>query len=488
MTAQVVRSPLPAPLLAPILAGSLLALAGGYWDDAWHTERGRDEFLIAPHIAIYGGIALAGAALALWALLAVRAEGRPAVLRYRPLALAVLAVVVTLASGPIDNAWHLAFGRDAVIWSPPHTLGIAGTAALGVALLIELAQRDAHWARLLRPAAGAFVLAALCFLVVEYETDVPQFDPLWYLPVLALASSLALAIVRAVGDERWSASQAALVHLAFIALVCLLLLALGYDTPKLPLLLGPAVVLDLASRRGAAAVPTALAYVAALYLLYVPSLNWLGEGVRLDADDILLGLPLAAVAVTLALACVFGSRFSPPRPAAVASALLGIALLFPAGARAHDPGQGDEAGTMRLDARVAGRTITLDARPRSGCEVEGAQLVARRAGDTHRARLDRTGCRFSGALEVDEDGRWFVYAELDRGGDTVESWLPVKVGERGGRFLEERRYAYVVEEQAGGVAKAIADVLLYLGVLGLLLAMVAVVRNAAWRRPAMTSR
>ena len=28
-------------------------------------------------------------------------------------------------------------------------------------------------------------------------------------------------------------------------------------------------------------------------------------------------------------------------------------------------------------------------------------------------------------MTVDEDGRWFVYLELDRGATTLESWFPI---------------------------------------------------------------
>ncbi|MFX4975024.1 hypothetical protein ABTB64_19535, partial [Acinetobacter baumannii] len=92
-------------------------------------------------------------------------------------------------SAPVDNFWHVAFGRDAVIWSPPHVLGIIGTAGLAAAILLELARSPQPWARPLRWVAAALLLAAFSFLVVEYDTDVPQFPAVWYLPVLALGSS-----------------------------------------------------------------------------------------------------------------------------------------------------------------------------------------------------------------------------------------------------------------------------------------------------------
>ena len=206
-TTATARAPLVLVLVA--YAGAASALIGGYWDDAWHTERGRDDFFIAPHIAIYAGIALAGASLTLWALLVARRQGPRAVWAHKPLVLALLSVSVTLASGPIDNLWHLAFGRDAVIWSPPHMLGIAGTLALAASLLVELASRPERWAIPLSVVAGALVIAPAAFSTVEYDTDVPQFSELWYLPVLGFAAAIAFAMVRLASPLRWAATLSA---------------------------------------------------------------------------------------------------------------------------------------------------------------------------------------------------------------------------------------------------------------------------------------
>src|SRR5919108_2598444 len=121
---------IPAWLFPPFILGATLALGGAYWDDATHTEKGRDSFLIPPHIALYAGVTLAGAALVAWALLFARRNGMRAILGQKALLLALLSVAVTLGAGPVDNAWHLAFGRDAVLWSPPHVLGAIGSAAV----------------------------------------------------------------------------------------------------------------------------------------------------------------------------------------------------------------------------------------------------------------------------------------------------------------------------------------------------------------------
>jgi hypothetical protein len=76
-------------------------------------------------------MATIGAVVAAWGLLVLRrSHSLAAVLRQPPLLLAAAGGTVTLAALPIDTAWHAAFGRDAVLWSPPHMLAIFGSLAL----------------------------------------------------------------------------------------------------------------------------------------------------------------------------------------------------------------------------------------------------------------------------------------------------------------------------------------------------------------------
>jgi hypothetical protein len=115
---NVTTAPVPVGLVAA--GGSAAALFATYWDDSWHTDKGRDEFAIAPHLLLYGGVLVASLAVAAWGLLAWRragwgAAGVRAVLGQPALLLAGIGGATTLLSGPVDNAWHEAFGRDAVV-------------------------------------------------------------------------------------------------------------------------------------------------------------------------------------------------------------------------------------------------------------------------------------------------------------------------------------------------------------------------------------
>ncbi len=478
-----IHTRVPVWVVLVAFAGATAALAGGWWDDAWHTERGRDAFFIAPHIAIYAGIAASGGALSLWALLTAHTHGIAAVWRHKPLTLALLSVTVTLASGPIDNAWHVAFGRDAVIWSPPHMLGIAGTLALGAAILAELAGRPEPWTRPFAVIAGGLVLASAGFATAEYETDVPQFDELFYLPVLGFAAGIALVLIRTAADTRCAASLAALAYTAFIALVGGFLALVGFPPPALPLLVVPALVVDLAHARRWPPVLTATLYTVALHLAYVPVRNLLGDGVRFDTGDVLGGAALtwAAVYAIFRVAAGPSSRERPrlrtPLAGAGATALL-LTLAIATPALAHDPGQGEDAGTVALRVSADDHDVTLVARlPARVCARTAPHaLVARRAGRTLRAPLAKRGCRLEGAIVLPDRGRWFVYAEMRRDGERVESWLPVDAGRGRHTVSEPSRYAYVPRIQSGTLIKDISSIVLYGAMLALMYATFRLIR------------
>lgn len=370
-------------------------------------------------------------------------------------------------------------------------LGIAGTLALGAALLAEFTGRPESWAGPMGVFAAALVLAAAAFTAVEYETDVPQFDAAFHLPVLGFAVAVAMTLIRSADDHRWAAVRATALYTVFTLLVGGFLLALDFPPPALPLLLPAALAVDLADRRMLGPPASAALFTAALYLAYVPVRNLLGEGVRYDEADVALGIGMtfAATLTVFAVArpAAAGHRRLGGGGAAAAVALVGAVafLAAPSPASAHDPGQGEEAGTMALRVAAEEDRVVLSARLRRAvCErTTPVALVARRAGSELRAPLEKRGCRLSGVLTVSERGRWFVYAETLRDGRPVEAWLPIVVGYGNTEIAEADRYAYTPPAGSGGAAKVVAGAIVYAGVLALLCATFLLVGAGSRPRP-----
>ncbi|MGP4045367.1 hypothetical protein [Streptomyces sp. 2A115] len=75
------------------------------------------------------------AATAWWGIGRIRGRGLRTALTDPLLRWAVVSAGAIGISAPADEAWHTAFGRDAVLWSPPHLLAIVATFALAVTLL-----------------------------------------------------------------------------------------------------------------------------------------------------------------------------------------------------------------------------------------------------------------------------------------------------------------------------------------------------------------
>lgn len=424
--------------------GAVIALTATYWDDSWHTDRGRDEFAIAPHLVLYGGVLMTSLVIAAWAVSAWRAapSGRVGSFLGDPaLVIAGIGGVTTLASAPIDNAWHEAYGRDAVLWSPPHLLAVAGTLALAVGIVSGLSRRPTRLGQMAGLLAGAAVFGALQVPVAEYDSDVAQFSTIWYLPVAAFGLCLALALVEDHLPGRWEPTLAAGIYTGLRAGIVGLLGVLGFSSTAIPPLIIVVVIAALGNR--VARAPRLVLVGALAPLVWWPAL-WLQSATttavpfgELPAGIVLGALAGFVVAVIHGdLAITTGAR---------RAALGVVALVLPLAAlgtgakpaAAHDPGQGEEVETGRLVVeRRSGRadlTFDLDGPCRG---LRAVATVARRAGSTRRGslRLDTSGddrCQVAGTVTGLTDGRWFIYAELaDSRRRTLEAWLPVRSSER----------------------------------------------------------
>ncbi|MEW1839405.1 hypothetical protein AB0392_15760 [Nonomuraea angiospora] len=416
------RLPLASAAAAVVVMAGLVSLFATYWDDAWHTDIGRDDALIPPHLLLYGSVAVVGLVVAGWGLLALwRTRSLIAVLRRPPLLIAGIGGLVTLASAPADAWWHEVFGRDSVLWSPSHMLTVFSTLALIGGVLAGLrpaAPLPLWWA------GGALLLGSAVMSVLEFETDVPQFSEALYLPVLLVASMYVAILLRALSPDRHLVAGAVVVYVLARLVISVLLAAMGRTVPDLPLAVIGLAAIDLPWRRPFIAYAAGAAGVAATTLLSA------GVGLSSVSFDAVLG-PAAVVLIGFCGVLLLMGRRA--RGAAAVALLLGLSVpvLVPKPASAHDPGQGQIVGTAVLTAGSDGAgTVTLTV---EGCvNLTPQRIVARRAGQEIAGPLTQLtgGCRSSGQVRVDPAGMWFLYAELRDPNGTVETWLPVETEDR----------------------------------------------------------
>lgn len=465
-------------LILTALTGSISGLFGIYWDEAWHTDIGRDTFWSPPHLFIYGGIAAVGLAVAVWTWIGLR-SGK---IR-RPMVIAISGALLTIASGPIDEWWHVAFGRDAVVWSPPHMAALVGVILLVGSLLIEGARFPGRSGRAFATLASAGLLAAVLIAVYEYEGDVPQFPVVLYLPLLAGLSSLAFAMIRRVRQGvTLPATRAAAAYTGLMIGVVAILALLGHSLPVFTIILGPAIVFDLAGRRRSQVVRAVL-FSASLFALYVPYLNLVQRGVYIPAGDVAAGLP-AAVAISWgALIAVEGVQRIPRRAAVAVTTML--LLMIPGTALAHDPGFGDDVAEVRLDAEVIGTTAVITGQV-GGADcpsLEAIRLVGRRAGRTMEGDLSVSKCTLSGSVELPDRGRWFIYTELVQDGAPLEAWIAANVGSSETAFQRDTTL-YLASIRTSPLSKYMVGLALYAVALGALVYMVRTVHTVGRAIPA----
>ncbi|NYF29695.1 hypothetical protein [Microbacterium sp. JAI119] len=393
-------------------AAAAAGVGSAYWDDSWHTTLGRDSTFIPPHLLLYASILTVGVVIAGWGwrrLAATRSVA--AVFRTPGFALAVAAAVATAAAAPADAFWHTAFGRDAVLWSPPHLLSVIGTLCVLIGLLTGT---DRHVPAPPRIALAAGVLGAALIIVMEYDTDVPQFTETLYLPLL-LATTLGAAwVITTLVPGRTRLVLVVAVYLVFRVVLWVLLTTSGWLAPDLPVAVAggrprrdhPATagLRDRDQQR-----PTHPRRL-------VRRRHHHGDHRQHDRPHRAAGdsPPIRR-------------RGRGPHP-------LLVALAPPPPAQAHDPGQGTAYGTAQMTVTGDGTgqlTVTITGiRLTDDTDLTPSRLVARRTGEDLTAPLRaQPGTpppgTFTGELALPSPGLWFVYAQFATGERTLEVWVPV---------------------------------------------------------------
>jgi hypothetical protein len=477
---------LPTRILVLVAVAGSASLFATFWDDAWHTDLGRDQATIPPHLLLYGSVGMIGGMVAAWGLSVLRrSRSLAAVLRQPPLLLAATGGTVTLAAMPIDVAWHAAFGRDAVLWSPPHMLGVFGSLALLVGILAG-ARPGAH--RWILAGLGALLLGTAVIPVLEFETDVPQFSEVLYLPVLLAASLFAAVVLRQVIPGPLPVAGAVGLYVLLRVAIMIGLAGVGRSTPDLPLAIVGLAAVDLPWRTAAARYSGGAAAVALTAL--AASATGLA---RVPAGAVAV-VTVPTLVMFLVVAVQVGRRRRSPRPSVLLLLALALAVaLSPTPAGAHDPGQGRPVAPVTLIGTSDGHgSLTIAAEtPADACSaLTPGRVVARRAGQTVTGALAATGpCRFAGQVRVRAAGRWFLYVQPRLGARVLEAWLPMDPT-RAGRVVE-RRYLYLPAGRPDGAGpptgEVVSGIVLYaLG--GFLLALILLqVRGVSRPPPARSS-
>jgi len=470
---------LPAGLLAVVVVAGSAGLFATFWDDAWHTDLGRDQATIPPHLLLYASMGVIGAVVAAWGLVALRrTRSLPAVWRQPPLLLAATGGTVTLAALPIDAAWHASFGRDAVLWSPPHMLAVFGSLALLVGFLAAARPGTSPW---ILTGLGALLLGSAVVPVLEFETDVPQFSEALYLPVLLAAALFAAMVLRQVIPGPLPVVRAVGIYVLLRVAIMIGLVGLGRSTPDLPLAILGLAAVDLPWRTAAARYASGAAGVALILLAASTA------GLASVDTGAVAFVAVPALAVFLAVVAAQVRRSSRVEgPALLMLVALAVALV-PSVADAHDPGQGRAIAPVRLTGASDGRgTITITADSANDCAaLPPRRLLARRAGRIVTGALTATGhCRYAGQVHLPATGRWFVYVELRPAGFEVEAWLPVDASSANRVVQHRQLYLPAGRTQGAGLpgSQVAAGIVLYaLGAL-LLALIVGQVRGLARAR------
>ena len=311
----------PASLLAVAYMGGGMSMWGTLADTAWHRTNARDSFWSSPHMFMYSGGLVVWAAVIAALVLSTRGQlpdvGGPIVRAGRlrlpfGFALATFGILVLVTAAPFDVWFHAVFGKDVLIWSPPHTMGhIGGMIAASGLVFAAAAQcgrgvfrRRWLWVlAVLLPAVHFIHIAhyVLAHYIMTAATRTPDFYPLL---IAIMFPAVLVALARAVGPL--APVLASLLFLAATVAVDFVLWATGFARYTItPVIAVPAVAVAmtyaLAGRAVARAWVAIVAGVAFTLVLVGVETLWMAEVVAQPwpAGAIVRALPATVLAGAL---------------------------------------------------------------------------------------------------------------------------------------------------------------------------------------------
>src|SRR5437764_11054636 len=249
-----------------ILGGTLgIAVFGMYWPTSIHLDKGRDRgalanaahyfILVGPFGVLFAGVMALALPLERPSRSAVRLPNGWHV----PLGGLIITICgsISLLAFPLDDGWHRIFGQDVTLWGPTHLLlfGGASFSVIGAWILHREGKSAAFKkpreerqpifiARYREPLLAGSFLVGLSTFQGEYDFAVPQFRLVFHPMLLMLAAGVALVAAR-LRLGRGGALKAVLVFLIIRGGLALIVgVILPHTTPKFPLYLAEALVVE----------------------------------------------------------------------------------------------------------------------------------------------------------------------------------------------------------------------------------------------------
>ena len=141
----------PAIPLLIISLGILLTASSGSWDITNHLLNRPETFFSPPHAGLYSGVVL----VLFGSLMTYRYHrhsGKISDIQTKKslptyLRLVIVGIVMLISAGPLDFAWHTAFGLDGLL-SPPHAVLTMGLVLCSIGAFLGLIRKNNYYGRM----------------------------------------------------------------------------------------------------------------------------------------------------------------------------------------------------------------------------------------------------------------------------------------------------------------------------------------------------
>ncbi|MGB8084701.1 MAG: hypothetical protein WCF07_00245 [Nitrososphaeraceae archaeon] len=167
----------PAIPLIIVSLGILLTASSGSWDISNHLLNRPETFFSPPHAGLYSGVVLV-----LFGSLATYRYHRHSSKMFdinngKPfptyLRLLLIGVVMLISAGPLDFAWHTAFGLDGLL-SPPHAVLATGMALCSIGAFLGLISKNNYYDRMKTKTNIETMTSEVNYFTVELKNTVPN--------------------------------------------------------------------------------------------------------------------------------------------------------------------------------------------------------------------------------------------------------------------------------------------------------------------------